>query len=283
LLAIGLTVDLILLLVTWKRVACKLSWRDAWVELRTGPLQVHRLTGLTVVAFCTRWLLLTAVAWKSALPVLHPFCCDRALAALDEFLVGRPAWELLEPLTRSSLVLHTADRFYYLWFGVFAWVMLTVAWEPYSGRRRRFLVGMALTWTLGSLTALVVSSAGPVYFSHVTGDVSSFDTLAQRLLEQRLLAAGFQQVLWDNYLGHLHGAIAGIAAFPSLHVAVPAYLSLAARTGRWRLAGWLLTVATWFCSVLLGWHYLIDGAGGIIVAALAWHGAMALPGVRRCP
>jgi hypothetical protein len=177
--------------------------------------------------------------------------------------------------------MHAADLFYYLWFVAFAWVMLVVAWGPYSARRRRFLTGMALTWTLGSLVAIGFSSAGPVYFSRVTGHASSFDVLARRLQDYRLLAAGFQQVLWDNYQGRLHGAIAGIAAFPSLHVAVPAYLALATRRGWWRRAAWVLTLATWFCSILLGWHYLVDGVGGVLVALAAWSVAALIPRAGR--
>lgn len=269
-LALGLTADLVLLAIVWRRVSARQSWGAAVNDLRGGLLRSERIIGLTLVTFATRWLLLTAVAWKSALPSLHPFCCDESLARLSSRVLGRPAWEFLEPLTRSSLFLHAADLFYYLWFAAFAWVMLVVAWGPYSARRRRFLIGMALTWTVGSLLAIAVSSAGPVYFSRVTGDASSFDLLANRLMDHQLLAAGFQQVLWDNYQGQLHGAIAGIAAFPSLHVAVPAYLALNTRPGSWRRAAWLLTLATWFCSVLLGWHYLVDGPGGILVATAAW-------------
>jgi membrane-associated phospholipid phosphatase len=94
--------------------------------------------------------------------------------------------------------------------------------------------------------------------------------------------AGFQQVLWDNYQGHLDSTIAGTAAFPSLHVAVPAHLALATRPGWWRRSAWLLTLVTWFCSVILGWHYLVDGEGGILVAAGAWMGAGLIPKVRSC-
>jgi membrane-associated phospholipid phosphatase len=96
----------------------------------------------------------------------------------------------------------------------------------------------------------------------------------------QLPAAGFQRLLWDSYQGHLHGATAGIAAFPSLHGAVPAYLARATRPDWWRWPAWLLTLVTWFCSVLLGWHYLVDGTGGILVAVGACLGAGLIPRVR---
>lgn len=96
----------------------------------------------------------------------------------------------------------------------------------------------------------------------------------------QLPAAGFQQVLWDNYPGHRHRAIAGIAAFPSLHGTVPANLARATRPDWWRWPAWLLTLVTWFGSVLLGWHDLVDGAGVILVAVGAWMGAGLIPRVR---
>lgn len=270
LLALLLGLDLAILRLTVYRVRYSRSWRESWNDLRRGPLRSERLASLVLVAFGIRWLMLTAVSWKTVIPALHSFCCDTALLQADTRLLGKPAWEYFGWFYRSPVVVRLADRFYYVWFIVFAWVVLAVAWRPYSAHRRRFLLAMALLWTIGSLAGVAWSSAGPVYYARVTGHPISYDAIARRLDGYHLLATQVQQQLWASLVSNRHVLIAGIAAFPSLHVAVPALLTVSARTTRWRVAGWLLTVATWFCSVALGWHYLVDGAGGIAIAMFCW-------------
>jgi membrane-associated phospholipid phosphatase len=62
--------------------------------------------------------------------------------------------------------------------------------------------------------------------------------------------------------------IAGIAAFPSLHVAVPALFVCA--FPRWRFVWIPFTAVTLIGSILLGWHYLIDGYAGVALAWASW-------------
>lgn len=284
LLALLIGLDLAILRLTVHRVRYSRGWRDSWHELRRGPLRAERLASLVLVTFGMRWLMLTAVSWKTAIPALHPFCCDTALLQADTHLLGKPAWEYLAWFYRSPAAMRLADRFYYAWFVVFAWVVLGVAWRPYSAHRRRFLLAMALLWTIGSLAGVALSSAGPVYYTRVTGHPVSYDIVARQLDGYYLWATQVQQQLWNSLVGNRHVLIAGIAAFPSLHVAVPALLAASARATRWRAAGWLLTVATWFCSVALGWHYLVDGAGGIVIAMLSWQVAgLGSPGAGSLP
>jgi membrane-associated phospholipid phosphatase len=60
----------------------------------------------------------------------------------------------------------------------------------------------------------------------------------------------------------------GVAALPSLHVAVLALFAIATRP--WRglsIALWVLTAVTFVGSLALGWHYAVDGYLGV---ALAW-------------
>jgi hypothetical protein len=63
-----------------------------------------------------------------------------------------------------------------------------------------------------------------------------------------------------------------VAAFPSLHAAYPVLAYLVLRgirgPGRWIMLAW--TVAAWFSIVYLGDHYLVDIAGGLVYAAVAW-------------
>lgn len=60
-------------------------------------------------------------------------------------------------------------------------------------------------------------------------------------------------------------------AMPSLHVgltwlAASYHISLSRHV--WPLVGlWLTT--TWASTIILGWHYVLDGLGGILVAIIA--------------
>ena len=112
--------------------------------------------------------------------------------------------------------------------------------------------------------AVLLSSAGPVYFDRVTGLAGGYPTL-----EPALLAAQVQATLWQSHLAGPGQTIAGIAAMPSLHVAVPALYALASR-GWWRALWWGFTVLTIIGSVALGWHYAVDGYMGILLAWLTW-------------
>ncbi len=264
-----LVLDLLGLSVLWYRLRHRDPLREAIKALRPTLLSTERIAGLAIACFVIRWLMLQAVAWKSSIPALHPFAFDRQLVSLSIALFGRPVWELFAPIAESRFWLGLLDFAYYAWFPVFVAVMLVVAWAPYSRERRRFLLAVVLLWVTGSWLGVLLSSAGPVYYSAVTGLQSSFDRQAALIAVNAPLAASVQTRLWAEYLAGPSSVVAGIAAFPSLHVGVPGLLSFAAPPGlRW-WAVWL-TAITWLSSILLGWHYWADGAGGILLAGVCW-------------
>lgn len=63
--------------------------------------------------------------------------------------------------------------------------------------------------------------------------------------------------------------LGGVSAMPSLHVAMVAvtayWLYVAKRWTLWITVPWVLLV--WTSTVVLGWHYLLDGAAGILLGA----------------
>ena len=89
------------------------------------------------------------------------------------------------------------------------------------------------------------------------------------LAAQPLMATELQARLWAAYQGSDGGWIKGIAAMPSIHVAMPALYALASR-GAWRVLWWGFTALTLVGSVALAWHYAVDGYAGILLAWLMW-------------
>jgi hypothetical protein len=253
--------DLALIRLLAFRLRHRVSWKAAWTDLRQGALSTDRLAGLFLAAVIGRWLMLNAVGWKLTIPIVHPFAFDAPLAALDFALHGGDPARLF-PV--EGFALRAVDAFYYGWFPIYAGVILWWGWQPPSHSRRRFLLALCLTWTVSAILAVLVSSAGPIYYEALTG-VPIYDTSPLA----GTIAYGMQEAVWSAYLGADTGVIAGIAAFPSVHVALPALFALSSR-GRVRWAFWGMCAVTFIGSVVLLWHYALDGYAGVIVAWACW-------------
>lgn len=251
--------------------------RSTWADYRRH-VAADRLTGF-FAAYALLYLLLNQfLAFKGAIPELSPFVWDHAFLQLDRSIhLQRDPWRLLHPLLGWGPVTRALDLVYYLWFPVnglcFAWM----AWTQPGPLRRRFLLTYFLLWVLlGTVVAIAFPSAGPVYYDRVTGDIGPYGALMEYLrhVDARfpLLALDVQDLLWAEYNGQLDQRIEGIAAMPSMHVAIPVLL---AATG-WRIhpvAGWTLTVFTVLIllgSVHLAWHYAVDGYASIVAVPLLW-------------
>ena len=251
--------------------------RSTWADYRRH-LTGNRLAGL-FASYALLYLLLNQfLAFKGAIPELSPFAWDRAFLELDRSIhLQQDPWRLLHPLVGRAFITRGLDLVYYLWFPVnglsFAWM----AWTEPGPLRRRFLLTYFLLWILlGTVAAIAFSSAGPVYYDRVTGEVGPYGALLDYLrdVDARfpLLALDVQELLWAEHTGVLEQRIEGIAAMPSLHVAIPVLLAL---TG-WKIhraAGWTLTgfaVLILVGSVHLAWHYAVDGYAPIVAVPLLW-------------
>jgi hypothetical protein len=73
-------------------------------------------------------------------------------------------------------------------------------------------------------------------------------------------------------------AFLGIAAFPSLHVAHMVIMGVVALRTIPIYALWMLwvTIATFIATIGFGWHYAVDGVGGILLAVVVTEGVYRL-------
>jgi hypothetical protein len=266
--------------------------RDAWRRVFTEFLSRDRiLLSLPVLAL---WPFLAQAfsAFKELIPAIQPFYLDQSLHALDRIIhLGNDPWTLLQPLFGHPAVTYVIDRLYALWFFVMYFAVLLQMTSTNERRLRvQFLLGSVLAWTLlGSLAAVLLSSAGPCYFGDVTGSPDPYAPLMSYLrdtvqdahlsifgheLSSQLIAVGVQDMLWDGYQGGDGGFGHGISAAPSMHVASTWLVArmLQARGPRvLAVCGWSFFAVILLGSIHLGWHYAVDGYISIAGAWAIWH------------
>ena len=256
------------------------AWRWAWRRARSRELAGERLASAALIVALLPAFGIVFTAWKATIPMVQPFQWDRALAAADRALHGGvDPWRLLIPIYDRPALVRAIDEAYVLWFVPTMVIPPLVAWAPYSPLRQRFLLTFLVSWiVLGVGVAMLFSSAGPVYYHWATGSPiaeNPFHPMMERLwwnLDPEPLRA-------VRIHGMLFGAQSdpamvgrGISAFPSLHVGITVVYAIAG----WYVSRFWGVVATAFAlvtllgSVVLGWHYAIDGYAGALGVAVIW-------------
>jgi PAP2 superfamily len=260
-----------------------MGWRVALSSSRSGFFTAPRLVGIAVTAVIMPLFLNTYGSWKGMIPDLHRFALDQAFSDLDRIIhLGRFPWELLQPLLGHPAVTRTIDVLYILWLPLNAAVLIWQGWSRGSDRSRFFLSYVLIYIVLGTAGAIALSTAGPCYYQHVTGDPSPYAPLMTYLAaldaEQPLIALRVQRTLWENYASGGNMPFVGISAMPSVHVAVAVLFVLLGR----RTSPWLGLVFAAYATVVLvgsvhlGWHYAVDGYVSIVGTLAIWRAVGAL-------
>jgi hypothetical protein len=153
------------------------------------------------------------------------------------------------------------DRVYFMvWSGLF----LGASTLFVTGQKSRFfLLTTTLVWAfvLTRVTAIYFPTQGPVFFKPEVFDLSG------------TISAETQRALSLYMAGEIrqNGLLPGTMAMPSLHVAMPflvmCLLAPSIPHTLWVTAPWFLL--NWASTVFLGWHYAVDGVGGVAVALIA--------------
>jgi membrane-associated phospholipid phosphatase len=227
-------------------------------------------TGIFAVGFTTI---------KSNIPLTVPFVWDEPLMRLDRLLhLGALPHEVLAPLYSFSLLIFILNVVYNLWFflllGFFIWQGLRANDSPL---RQRYLLSYVLTWGLGTLVlGTIFASAGPCFYGFLVPGADPYAGLMRDLAEvnesYKLWAVETQHMLWSIYSSS-NGTVSGISAMPSMHVASSVLFLLCARAAGIRWLTWLcgfVAVVIFIGSVVLGWHYAVDGYAGALVALACW-------------
>lgn len=247
-------------------------------ERENGLPSLRILNGLFAITLVPLFLPSFSV-FKKLIPAINPFRWDGAFAAWDATLHGGvDPWRLLQPVLGHPAVTIAIDSVYALWFfvvfGVFFWQAFSVS---NAERRMRFLLSFVLSWiVIGTVAAILLSSAGPVYFTAVTGQEFGYAELLSYLRgvndQYPVLAVYAHETLWETQLSSVAELGHGISAMPSMHIALSVLTLLFFwRSGLVARIGTILFVTVIFLgSIHLGWHYAIDGYVAAAMAVIIW-------------
>ena len=202
-------------------------------------------------------LLVSYLMLRDVLLVVRTDALDAALVHLDQRLFGVTPAIWLERFASRGVVEYFSF-FYFSYFSILAIFMVVVVWLERPGRQTAvFAIGTLLVFAIGQLGYVLVPGYGP--YAHLA---SSFTGPLQ---------GGF---FWDLVQRTVQAGGAMKDIFPSLHTAVPTWLTLyaidRARTdARWK---WAASITGFFAAniivstMLLRWHYGIDVVAGLTLA-----------------
>jgi hypothetical protein len=206
-----------------------------------------------------------AITWlKVMLPLAVGFWADPAIASADHALFGADLWRVSYPI--FGWAAPAVDRVYVAWAPVKFAVLLYVVLVRQSDLKTRALISYFLIGIACSFLQYALPSAGPVFFSAM-GNGPRFDSIP---VEPWVQAA--RAYLWSDYLKAGGDVGAGISAMPSVHVAAALWVALVVRSyfPRLQLAGFAFFFTILLGSVMLGWHYALDGLAAVTIALFAW-------------
>ncbi|RWC78206.1 MULTISPECIES: phosphatase PAP2 family protein [unclassified Mesorhizobium] len=251
----------------------RLFLNSFWELLSDRRRIANGVNGLVaIMAFISGFTVL-----KGAIALLAPFSWDQAFAQFSVGLhFGRPTYQWVWWIVESPLAVHFLNLCYNLWFVVLlSAIFSSVAAARDSLLRHQFLLSFMLVWLIGGFgIALIFSSAGPCYYARLgLGDLYQplMDALQSANRQYPIWALSLQDRLWDGYQGLPSGSM-GISAFPSMHVASAVLIALYATRLSVSLGTlmWIFAVLIMLGSVVLGWHYAIDGYAGALIALAIW-------------
>ena len=191
---------------------------------------------------------------KQTLFLATGFWADPVLAGAELDIFGDDPWRLSMALFGPFI--GVIDAVYHLWFPGIA---LTFAWAVFR-RNDQAVTAYFLLWTLGMLAQFLLPSGGPVFFER-NGFGAQFAGIPLGPMTQEGSVR-----LWLAHSANLPDVVAGISAWPSMHVAMALWAAMV-----WRhVMAWVFLALIALGSVVLGWHYVADGVGGALIAAIAW-------------
>jgi membrane-associated phospholipid phosphatase len=248
--------------------------RHEWGRLRDAPwavfwkhcstrlypeqiLQDFRFTVAIVVMFVEFGML------KNLIPHINASVHDGTFAAVDRAICGGVlcSQALHALFGTSTSTIETISEHYFWYYSYMSLVGFIFVVGASRELAQEYLFAFVSLFLIGTIVIYLGPTWGPVYFEPALFDFMKDSQLAR-----------LQQSLWKMKLTldvdpHNREAIFMISGFPSLHIAVVTagsmYLS---RLSRWlALASWVFLALTVNSTLYLGWHYVLDDVGAVVL------------------
>ena len=258
------------------------------MERRRGKrehLTAEQLLGAFLLASLAVPVQITFQALKQSLAWERGFPWDPALATIDRALHGGPAWHWYAFLLDRPGLLKTVDTLYVFWFLALIATIIWLCWTPLRSLRQRALLALLLLWIGGGTAgAWMFASAGPCY--RTASDPEAAELIARLDASHSAeLARTNQHGVWNGAQNNQWLPFGGVSAMPSLHVGLAVLVAIIVwqRSLGLGVFLWAYALVMQVGSVILGWHYGIDGYAGALCAWSAWWAAGACLGYGREP
>ena len=233
--------------------------------------------GIALISFYVTYMAYRNL--KAVVPLLRPGeLFDRQLADIDRSLfLGNDPAALMHTVLGTGIVTHLISAAYVV-FIVFLPLSLALALVFSRNLQAGLFYATALStnWILGAGSYFLLPSLGPIYAypSDFAGlPTSEVTHLQDVLLDQRVAFLSEPTTATPQ----------AIAAFASLHIAMSLTAALAAHLlgagRRLKIALWIWFALTTLSTIYLGWHYVLDDLGGVVIAVMALALARALTGL----
>jgi hypothetical protein len=184
-------------------------------------------------------------------------------------MFGRPLYlTIAEWASGHASVVRFSEWVYYLFFHHMALTALFLFACDDNEEQWRYVLSLALCYTLGGLMYFLLPAAGPIYF-----DPGAFAFLRDDARLTVILQHALKINTYQAASGQLEviQPFAFIACMPSLHMAHETVMMFYSRRSPLMLA---FAACFWLGSfaavLLLGWHYLIDVFGGLMLAGVVF-------------
>ena len=264
-----------------------------WYDIIATYFCFNRLAGFIIIYYLVQIELSLFDSLKMSISYLVPFCYDTIFTKWDYILhLNNHPWTLLSPLLTNTITVRIIDLLYISWFFV---INVFIFWLALSNRRKLrmqfFMTLLLIFFLIGNLLATVLSSAGPCYYENIVGftENNPYKPLMEKLHSieddnipvdkpydkfdnSPLIALELEDKLWDNYINKIRSFGHYISAMPSVHVAFAALLALTVSSVNIYLGiiFWVYWAVIQIGSVILGWHYAIDGYFSTILTIGLW-------------
>ena len=202
---------------------------------------------------------------KQAIPFINPRLYDAELRTVDQWThLGINPNTAVVALLGAPALAFLFDKLYVLWYLLKPLTLAYFAVTPDRKLHSAFFSAYFAMWIFGGLIAVSLPSLGPIY-THPEW-FAGLNARIARSLQTRLMTH-YQSALShpEQYKVFIYE---GIAAFPSLHVGIAALFAFFAYSVNRKVGYAFATYAVivQIGSVLLGWHYAVDGYFATLLA-----------------